>query len=465
VTTRKETIMKTRITSSMLTKTIAAVADWPLLTLVAGLAVAGFSPGARAQCNQGCFPAFNTVFGDGAMPNPTNIGKTAIGSLTLQDEAAGDDNTALGSQALSGFVSGTGNTAVGSIALLNPGQGNYNTAIGYSAMGTGGDCSDPRNDNTAAGVFALYSNICGDSNTATGSYALYGNIDGSYNTADGARALYSNTEGVWNTATGWGALSTNRDGSYNTADGLQALVSNTTGNENTALGLNALFSNTTGSRNIALGAGAGGALTTGDDNIDIGNSGTAGESGTIRIGITGAHRNTYIAGIYGAATSRTSVPVFVDSAGHLGTNRSSARFKEAIKPMDKTSEAILKLQPVTFRYKHELDPDGTPQFGLLAEEVAKVNPDLVVRDEEGKPYTVRYEAVNAMLLNEFLKEHRKVEEQSQINQQQEATIAQQQNQIAALTSTIQEQALQIQKVSARVAAADQSAGRVAVSSQ
>ena len=286
----------------------------------------------------------------------TNFDKTAIGFLTLQDSSAGSDNTALGSQALSGFVSGNGNTAVGSIALPNPGQGNYNTAIGYSAMGTGGDCSDPRNDNTAAGVFALYSNICGDSNTATGSYALYGNIDGSYNTADGSAALASNTTGIWNTATGWGALNRNTTGSYNAAQGLQALLSNTAGSENTASGLNALFSNTTGSRNTALGTGAGGALTTGNDNIDIGNSGVASESAKIRIGTKPTHKNTYIAGIYGVTVVR-GLGVIIDSTGHLGTTTSSARYKDAIKPMDKASEAILSLRPVTFCYKEQLDPE------------------------------------------------------------------------------------------------------------
>ena len=304
-------------------------------------------------------------------------------------------------------------------------------------MGTGGDCGDPRNDNTAAGVFALYSNICGDSNTATGSYALYSNIDGSFNTADGSGALYNNTSGIWNTATGWGALNRNITGSYNAADGLQTLLSNTTGSYNTASGLNALFSNTSGSNNIGVGSGGGGALTTGDNNIDIGNSGVAGESAKIRIGTKGTHKNTYIAGIYGVTAARgigvSSIPTVI-----CGTTTSSARFKEAIKPMDKASEAILALKPVTFRYKHELDPDGIAQFGLVAEEVEKVNPDLVVRDKEGKPYSVRYDQVNAMLLNEFLKAHRKME--------------QQQNQIDGLTTQLKEQTAQIQKVSAQIGA-------------
>ena len=170
---------------------------------------------------------------------------------------------------------------------------------------------------------------------------------------------------------------------------------------------------------------------------------------TIRIGKPGVQTKTFIAGISGA-TVPTGVAVIVDANGHLGTTTSSARFKENIQPMDKTSEAILALKQVTFRYKKELDPAGIPQFGLVAEQVEKVNPDLVARDAQGKPYSVRYEAVNAMLLNEFLKEHRKVEEEARINQTQEATIARQQKEIKALVQAVKEQTAQIQKVSAQL---------------
>jgi len=185
-----------------------------------------------------------------------------------------------------------------------------------------------------------------------------------------------------------------------------------------------------------LGLNAGFNLTTGSSNIDIGNNGVAGESKKIRIGTNGVQKNTYIAGIFGV-TVPTGVAVLIDSSGHLGTTTSSARFKEAIKPMDKSSEAILSLKPVTFRYTKDLDPDGNPQFGLVAEEVEKVNPDLVTRDDEGKPYTVRYEAVNAMLLNEFLKEHRNVQELK-------STLAQQQKQIEALTAGLQKVSAQLE---------------------
>jgi len=204
-----------------------------------------------------------------------------------------------------------------------------------------------------------------------------------------------------------------------------------------------------------LGQSAGANLTTGSSNIDIGNVGAAGEAKTIRIGTTGIHTNTYVAGISGA-TVATGVPVIVDTTGHLGTTTSSARYKEAIRAMDKTSETILSLKPVTFHYKKDLDPKGIPQFGLVAEEVEKVNPDLVARDEQGKPYTVRYEAVNAMLLNEFLKEHRKVEtlEARMVEQDKDyqANASRQQREIDSLKAALKEQAAQIQKVSAQLEA-------------
>ena len=217
--------------------------------------------------------------------------------------------------------------------------------------------------------------------------------------------------GVDNTANGAVALQSNTTGSANTAIGSQALSLNTQGSSNTATGGSALFANTTGINNTALGFNAGNKLTTGSNNIDIGANvpGVAGEANTIRIGKQGTQRATFIAGISGVAA--TGSTVVVNANGKLGVATSSARFKQAIKPMDKASEAILALKPVSFRYREEIDPDGIPQFGLIAEEVAKVNSDLVGRDENGKVSTVRYEAVNAMLLNEFLKAHRKLEEQ------------------------------------------------------
>ena len=228
------------------------------------------------------------------------------------------------------------------------------------------------------------------------------------------------------------------DGGYpneTTAEGDGVLFSLTTGEGNTALGSNALHANTTGNNNVALGNSAGGALTTGDLNIDIGNEGVADEANTIRIGTSGDQTRTFIAGISGTAVAGAAVKV--NANGQLGVAPSSERFKAEIKPMDKASEAVLALKPVTFRYKHEVDPKGIPQFGLVAEQVAKVNPDLVDRDGKGEIYTVRYEAVNAMLLNEFLKEHCTVQEL-------EATVAQQQTQIKALTTGLQKVSAQIE---------------------
>ncbi len=265
----------------------------------------------------------------------------------------------------------------------------------------------------------------------------------------------TNTSGSANTAIGTAALHINTTGTYNTATGQGAMWLNTTGRNNTAVGQIALRSNTTGSYNIGIGSNGGAALTTGSNNIDIGNSGLAAENRTIRIGtVSGAlaQTNTYIAGIYGVTVNNISpMPVYIDTSGHLGTISSSARFKEAIRPMNKASEPILSLQPVTFRYKPEFGADKTPQFGLVAEEVEKVDPELVVHDEQGKPYSVRYDAVNAMLLNEFQKEHHKVEAQESTIAQLEAKTTRQEQEIAALTASVKEQAAQIQKVNARLA--------------
>jgi hypothetical protein len=228
------------------------------------------------------------------------------------------------------------------------------------------------------------------------------------------------------------------------ASGVSALTYNVVGHDNTAEGFQALLNNK-GSYNIGIGSNAGANLTSGSNNIDIGNLGVAGEAAKIRIGKQGTQAATYVAGIYGkTVASGTKVAVMIDSTGKLGTVVSSARFKNQIKPMDKASEAILALKPVTFRYKEELDPDGIPQFGLIAEEVEKVNPDLVVRDEDGRVNTVRYEAVNEMLLNEFLKEHRKVEELRAIIAKQDATNAHQQKQIEALTAGLQRVVAQVE---------------------
>ena len=383
----------------------------------------------------------NTALGEGALGSNTNgFGNVAIGFSALLLSTA-DENTAIGFGALGLNTIGNQNVAIGFAVLGSNTTGYGNTAIGYDALITNSTGSN----NTVNGAFVLSNNISGDDNTATGFDALSGNTTGNNNTANGFDALSGNTAGNNNTANGLDALVSNRAGNGNTASGVLALSDNTAGDNNTATGHNALSSNTTGSFNVALGAEAGGNLTTGGNNIDIANRGVAGEADTIRIGTRERHTNTFIAGISGV-TVAGGVEVIVDAKGHLGTVVSSERFKDGIKPMDKASEAILALKPVTFHYKHQLDPEGISQFGLVAEEVEKVNPDLVARDEQGKPYTVRYDAVNAMLLNEFIKEHRKVED---LKKDFRAIMAQQQKEIAALAASVKDQAAQIQKVSAQ----------------
>jgi Chaperone of endosialidase len=278
-------------------------------------------------------------------------------------------------------------------------------------------------------------------NTVLGEDALLSLTTGTQNVALGYDALQNTTSGLNNTATGHSALASNTAGFNNTAHGWHALII-TTGNQNTGVGCDALVNNTTGSNNIAVGFRAGVNLTSGSNNIDIGSNGVGGESNTIRIGNIGAQSATFVAGVRGVAVAGAQ-QVGVSPSGQLGVRASSARFKEAISSMDKASETILALHPVSFRYKKEFDPKGVPQFGLVAEEVAKVNPDLVVPDEEGKPFSVRYEEVSVMLLNEFLKEHRIVQEQG-------ATIAELKKEIANLTAAVKEQAAQIQKVSAQI---------------
>ena len=364
------------------------------------------SPQARATCQQGCDLA---------------NGNTFLGDDTLVNNTTGSENTAIGGGALLSNSTGIQNTGVGSGALLFNTTGELNTATGH---------------------IALELNSTGSQNTATGESALYNNRRGNFNTATGRQAMQNNVDGSQNTATGFAALFFNTHGNLNTATGYYALISNTTGKRNAADGNAALMNNTTGSDNIALGDEAGRNLTTGDHNIDIGNRGAVAEASTIRTGRVGTQTATYVAGISGA-TVTDGIGVVVGADGHLGTVVSSERFKEAIKPMDKASEAILALKPVTFRYKKQLDPKGIPQFGLVAEEVEKVNPDLVARDDQGKPYTVRYEAVNAMLLNEFLKEHRKVE-------LQDRTAQEQQKEIDGLKAELKEQKALIQKVSAQL---------------
>jgi hypothetical protein len=452
--------------------------------ILVALAWFGLSPAVWAvePPPDGGYPGNNTAEGQDALFRLSNgLDNTANGFQALFNNTFGSANTATGSSALHSNTTGNDNTATGRLALFNNTTGGLNTATGDSVLffnttgnnntATGGfalSLNTTGNDNTATGASALGSNTTGNNNTATGELTLGSNRTGSNNTATGGAALFWNATGINNTATGVGALygcaggeCGDSTGNNNTATGASALLGNVAGNGNTATGVNALKSNfwgnfnvaegafalsrnTSGSSNIALGFSAGSNLTTGSNNIDIGNAGVAGESNTIRIGTVGTQRAIYIAGIMGKTTPR-GIPVFINANGQLGTVQSSARFKEQIKPMDKASEAILALKPVTFRYEPDLDPHGVAQFGLIAEQVEKVNPDLVAHDADGKVITVRYEAVNAMLLNEFLKEHRK-------NEEQEKTIVELKSGMTALAATVKEQAAQIQKVSAQLEA-------------
>jgi hypothetical protein len=393
----------------------------------------------------GGYPGGNTAEGAGALFSLTSgTYNTAIGLQALYHLTTGIHNTATGTAALFSNTTGTLNTATGFSALRYNTTGGGNTANGWEALFSNTQGAG----NTATGTVALYRNSTGVDNTAQGEAALYGNISGTRNTATGTRSLYSNAGGHFNTATGDEALYSNY-GSYNTAYGAQALYWNKNGARNTAIGIGALSGNSgsNGSDNIALGISAGADLTEGNKNIDIGNRGFYNESATIRIGDT--QTRTFIAGIGGRPTTSASA-VYINLAGQLGTQTSSARFKQNIQSMAESSDVLFSLRPVTFRYKAEIDPSGSAQFGLVAEEVEKVDADLVLRDGEGKPYTVRYEAVNAMLLNEFIKAHRTLAELKSIAARQDEINLQQQKRIDDLTTQLKEQAGQIQKVNAYI---------------
>jgi Chaperone of endosialidase len=401
----------------------------------------------------GCFTLSPTLRGVNPPPDG-NYGPPTYGA----------GNTAEGQNALLSLTSGTYNTAVGFSSLKSNTIGRLNTAIGVNALTS----NTIGINNTANGVNALYYNTTGYQNTANGAYALFGNTIGITNTALGAFALSDNNTGSGNTAVGQGALLSNVTGSSNTAIGEFALwddnfgsgntavgsaaLSTTNGEGNTAVGSGAFYSIVEGDFNTALGAGAGDLGTAGSYNTYIGAGVRAGalqESNTIRIGDNlpgdpGASA-CFIGGINGQTTT-SGTAVFINSSGKLGTITSSARFKKDVKPMDSASEVILSLRPVRFHYRS--DTTNTPQFGLVAEEVARMDPALVVTDKEGKPYTVRYEVVNAMLLNEFLKEHRIVQAQqatiTELKKELEANAARQQKQIDALTAGLQRVSAQLE---------------------
>jgi hypothetical protein len=420
----------------------------------AAIVPAGSPSGGVKVYNSG--PATTDVIIDmnGFFTAPTDLlNNTAIGAGTLTDNTSGINNTATGSDALTSNQSGGDNTASGVNALKANMSGSFNTATGFNAL----ENNVNGGNNTATGNSALLSNSGGNNNTATGEEALFKNIGGNDNTAVGGLALQANTAGSYNTATGYGALQNNTV-SGNAAFGYQALGANVNGTGNTAVGTNALYvsvgsSNTAfgyaalganvngtantavgisalgsdlGSNNIAIGAGAGanvglpGATAgTGNDNIYIGNAGGLSDNGVIAIGVQGTQGATYIAGIYGA-TSSSGVEVYVNSNGQLGTVLSSGRFKEDITDMGDSSSKLLQLRPVSFFYKPEYD-DGThlPQYGLIAEEVAKVYPEMVAYGNDGHILTVKYQLLAPMLLNEVQKQDRELRAQAEAIQLQQ----------------------------------------------
>jgi hypothetical protein len=336
-----------------------------------------------------------------------------------------DGTNALNNASVGG---GTANSAFGWFALFADTDASFNTAVGVGAL-----LFNNASENTAVGAAALLFNTTGSDNNAVGSAALLNNVTGTFNNAHGRSALTANLDGGQNNAFGDLALTSNVSGSGNTAIGDDALVS-ATGDSNVGVGDEAGNSITTGSNNTCVGAGAGVGIVDGTDIIAI---------GTPAAGIfANFGPSCFIGGINEpTGDPGSTVAVLIDSNNNLGTSASTRRVKHDIKPMDKASEVILALKPVTFKYNY--DVKNTPCFGLVAEDVAEVDRDLVVLDKEGRPKTVRYEQVNAMLLNEFLKEHKKVEEQ-------QASISQLKGEMQTMVAQLKEQAAQIQKVSAQL---------------
>jgi polyhydroxyalkanoate synthesis regulator phasin len=338
------------------------------------------------------------------------------GYEAIPNASTGVNNSAFGDYTLYSNTSGSYNTGTGYLALYSNTTSSYNTATGVAALysNTTGE------NNAATGYYALFANTTGYENTAVGTEALY-NSNGYENTALGKQALYNNAGGADNTATGYVALFYNTSGYDNVADGIAALFNNTTGIYNTASGMYALDSNTTGDYNIGVGFQAGYNVT-GSYNIDIGSQGSSGDSDAIRIGTPGAQTSFYAAGVDGVTIS-SGVPVYINSSGQLGTVNSSIRYKEDVHDMADASSAIFQLRPVTYRYKQPYADGSKPiDYGLIAEEVAKIYPDLVVRSADGEIQTVQYQKLTPMLLNELQKQHQVLEQMEKTVDQQQQTI-------------------------------------------
>jgi hypothetical protein len=376
--------------------------------------------------------AFNSGFGAFALTaNTTGFRNAAFGDSALGHNTTGGSNSAFGDSALEFNTTGVSNSAFGANALIANTTGVFNSAFGDSAL----KFNTTGASNSAFGASALIANTTGGSNAAFGDSALKDNTTGAKNDAFGASALTANSTGANNAAFGDSALKSNTMGAFNAAFGFQTLFANTTGASNSAFGDGALSGLTIGDFNIAIGNGAGVSLTSGSANIYIGNLGVGTESNTIRIGDPVAATSTFIAGIFGTIDAG-GTSVFVNSSGQLGTFASSRRFKQEIVDMAGESDLLMKLRPVAFYYKPQYDDTHTRQYGLVAEEVAQVSPELVVFDKDGVPQTVRYHFVNAMLLNEVQKQRQLVEYQRKLNEAQQGTIARQQAEIQDLATRL-----------------------------
>jgi hypothetical protein len=398
----------------------------------------------------------NTAVGLAAMfLNTVGHDNVAVGTAALLNNASGNWNNAIGAFALHDNINGFNNNALGQAALFRNIHGTDNTAIGDSAL-LNNDMTGTANGNfnTAVGSAALFSNTDGDSNTAVGYLALFQSVLSPNNCAFGRRALENNDSGGGglagaNNAFGVEALRDNVDGDSNNAFGFRACAANFDGFNNSAFGDFALGNNDSGSNNTAIGVTAGSAIS-GNGNVCIG-AGVAGEGG--------ANDSTYIRNIgttpqpIGGAVLAVTVNSMTN---RLGYDPSSRRYKEDIQPMDEASEALFSLKPVTYRFKKNVDPNQFLTYGLIAEDVAKVNPNLALRNANGEIESIRYESINAMLLNEFLKEHKAFVEEHRTVQEQGAAIALLQEQVEALSAGLQ-------KVSAQLAAASPSDGGLELS--
>jgi hypothetical protein len=362
----------------------------------------------------------STQYGQGALQNNSSDTNrnSAFGFQALLNNTTGKYNAAGGYQALYDNLTGIANTAFGYKAQVANTNGAYNTAYGFEA---------------------LLATTSGSSNTACGAQALYFNTSGYDNTASGCSALFENTTGYGNTACGFYAVVGNTTGVFNTGIGYQALYQNATGNDNTAVGYYAL-TNATGNRNTALGFGAGHNITSGNNNIMIGHLGTSTDSAIIRIGTPGVHSAAFLAGVNGVTVS-SGAAVYIDANGQLGTLTSSRRFKTNIKAIGAISGKLMSLRPVQFRYNDAAEKGPHPvQYGLIAEEVAKVYPNLVQYDKQGKPFTVYYHLLTPMLLNELQKAHSQI---GQIRAAHQAEAVAHRAEVASLRAALQRQSAEL----------------------